>query len=72
MYYKKFFDGVELLEGFCNTKTISHPSKNDAIETYKERLHYKSKDNRILCDLAKYKLITMHSSTNPKNFKSLF
>ena len=72
MYYKKFFDGVELLEGFCNTKTISHPLKNDAIKTYEERLHYKNEDNRILCDLAKYKLITMHSSTNPKNFKSLY
>lgn len=72
MYYKKFFDEVEVLEGFCNAKTISHPLKNDAIKTYKERLHYKNEDNQILCDLAKYKLITMHSSTNPKNFKNLY
>lgn len=72
MYYKNFFDEVELLEGFYNDKTIPHPLKNDAIKTYKERLHYKKEDNPILHDLAKYKLITMHSSTNPKNFKSLF
>lgn len=72
MYYKKFFDEVEFIEGFYNTKTISHPLKNDGINTYKDRLHYKNEDNQILGDLSKYKLITMHSSTNPKNFKSLF
>lgn len=72
MYYKKFFDEVEFIEGFYNTKTISHPLKNDAINTYKDRLHYKNEDNQILGDLSKYKLITIHSSTNPKNFKSLF
>lgn len=72
MYYKKFFDEVEFIEGFYNTKTISHPLKNEAIKTYKDRLHYKNEDNQILGDLSKYKLITIHSSTNPKNFKSLF
>jgi len=72
MYYKTFFNEVEFLEGFYNTKTISHPLKNEAIKTYSDRLDYKNEDNQILGDLSKYKLITMHSSTNPKNFKSLF
>lgn len=72
LYYKKFFEDVKLIEGFYSIKTISHPLKNDAIQIYKERLNYKNEGNQILCDLAKYKLITIHSSTNPKNFKSLF
>jgi len=72
VYYKRFFEGIKLIEGFYNDKTIFHPLKNDAIKIYKERLDYKKVDKLILCDLAKYKLITIHSATNPKNFKSLF
>lgn len=72
IYYKKFFEKVELLEGFYNTKTINHPLKEEALKTYEERIIYKKKGNQILNDFSKYKLITMHSSTNPKNFRNLF
>lgn len=72
IYYKNFFEKVELLEGFYNTKTINHPLKEEALKTYEERITYKKKGNQILNDFSKYKLITMHSSTNPKNFRNLF
>lgn len=72
LYYKNFFEKVEFLEGFYNTKTINHPLKEEALKTYKERIEYKNIDDQILNNFSKYKLITMHSSTNPKNFKKIF
>lgn len=72
LYYKDFFESIEFLEGFYNTKTIFHPLKNDALKIYEERIEYKEKGDKILNNFSKYKLITMHSSTNPKNFKNLF
>lgn len=71
-YYKKFFDKVEIIEGFYSLKTIRHPLEKYAKEIYKERLNYKEDNNKLMESLSKFKLITIHSSTNAKRFKTLF
>lgn len=72
LYYKKFFHEIEILEGFYSKKTIKHPLKQRAMEIYKKRLNAKANNNQIEASLCKYQLITMHSSTNPKRFKTLY
>ncbi len=70
-YYSKFFLDIDILEGFISKKTISHPLKYYAVKLYKDRLKYKKEGNHIMQEFCKFKLITIHSSTNPKRFKSL-
>ena len=69
-YYKKIFENIEIIEGFYSEKNIEHPLKKDAQEIYEHRLKTKG-NNNTLANLLKFKLITMHSSTNPKRFKIL-
>lgn len=72
LYYKSYFNEIEILEGFYSKKTISHPLKKYAKNIYQERLRYKKEDNKLMSNYSKYKLITIHSATNPKRFKTLF
>lgn len=72
LYYQKFFYKYEILEGFCTNKSINHPLKQYAVDTYNDRLRYKREGNNVLANLAKYKLITIHSATNSKRFKTLY
>jgi hypothetical protein len=72
LYYKKFFHKIEILEGFYSKKTIKHPLKKRALEIYNKRLNAKENNNQIEASLFKYQLITMHSSTNPRRFKTLY
>ncbi len=71
-YYKSFFNDIEIIEGFYTKKEIDHPLKEYAKNIYKERLRYKAEGNTLMNDLCKYKLITIHSSTNAKRFKTLY
>ena len=71
-YYMNFFEEVEIVEGFYSDKTMEHPLKKYAQRTYEERLHYKSINNETMNNLCKYKLITIHSATNSKRFKTLY
>ena len=71
-YYKRFFNDIEIIEGFYSKNEIDHPLKEYAQNLYKERLRYKTEGNTLMNDLCKYKLITIHSSTNAKRFKKLY
>lgn len=71
-YYKQFFDEIEIIEGFFSKKVINHPLKDFAKEIYKKRLEYKEMNNEILSNLMKLKLITIHSSSNPRKYKQSF
>jgi len=71
-YYKKFFENIIILEGFISKNTIKHPLRNHALKTYSERLKFKNRNDSIQSDLSKFKLITIHSATNPKRYKILF
>ncbi len=71
-YYKKFFNNIEIIEGFYSKKEIDHPLKEYAKNIYKERLKYKSENNTLMNDFCKFKLITIHSSTNAKRFKKMY
>lgn len=71
-YYMQYFEDIEILEGFYSKKTIQHPLKKFALDTYKDRFRYKKKQDDILSDYCKFRLITIHSSTNPKKFKTIY
>ncbi len=71
-YYKNFFNGIEILEGFYSKSTINHPLKEYAKKIYEDRLQYKEEENQLMNDYCKYRLISIHSSTNPKRFKILY
>jgi hypothetical protein len=72
IYYSKFFDDIEILEGFYTKKEIVHPLKEYALSIYNDRLKYKAAGDQLMNDFCKYKLITIHSSTNTKRFKNLY
>jgi len=71
-YYYKFFNEISIIEGFYSEKTIKHPLIRYAKNLYQQRLRYKNDINHILHDLCKFKLITIHSSTNQKKFKTVY
>jgi len=67
-YYQKFFQNIEIIEGFYNHSEIEHPLKTYAQNLYKTRIDYKKINNTVMSNLTKLKLITIHSATNPKKF----
>ena len=71
-YYKIFFNSIEVLEGFYSKTTIKHPLKEYAKKIYIDRLRYKEEKNKLMNDYCKYRLISIHSATNPKRFKSVY
>jgi len=71
-YYQTFFENIEIIEGFFSLKSVEHPLKKTAKNIYNDRLKYKEHNNDIMSSLSKYKLITIHSSTNQKRFKVLY
>lgn len=72
IYYSKFFDVTEILEGFFSKKTINHPLIKEAGIIYKERVSLQKRNIDIMSSLCKRKLITMHSATNQKKYKTMF
>lgn len=65
-YYSKFFTDVTILEGFYSKRKIIHPLKKEAEKLYDDRKLYKTNNDIMLSNLTKFKLVTLHSSTNPK------
>lgn len=65
-YYSKFFSYIKIIEGFFSKETILHPLKDEVIKLYNERIYYKNKANYLMANLTKFKLITLHSASNPK------
>lgn len=71
-YYGKFFESIEIIEGFHSNKTIQHPLKKYALQEYDKRLQYKKNKNEIMQNLSKNKLVCIHSASNKKNYKTLY
>jgi len=68
-YYSKFFQALEIIEGFVSEKVIPHPLYKKACHIYKKRIKARKEEKRELSNLYKYQLLTMHSSTNPSRFR---
>lgn len=39
------------------------------MELYNDRIRYKYEANHLMANLTKFKLITLHSASNPKKYK---
>ncbi|CAG9165235.1 hypothetical protein LMG23992_00379 [Cupriavidus laharis] len=68
-YYKKFFCVIEIKEGICSSKTISHPLYNKATSQFSRRKYYKSRLDTIMESYCKVSLQMMHSATNQRVLK---
>ena len=64
-YYSNFFEKYEILEGFYSKKTITHPLLEIGKKIYSTKNKKKEEKNYI-----KFSLITMHSATNKKVYKT--
>lgn len=71
-YYGGFFQEVEVKEGFCSGKTVSHPLLDKANNLYGKRRYYRSRGDAIMENYCKMSLQLMHSATNQKVFKKKF
>jgi hypothetical protein len=71
IFYQKYFGKVEVKEGFISKNSITHPLVSQANLIYSDRLKYKKIGDKIMENISKLHLITMHSSTNQKRFKYL-
>lgn len=70
-YYRKFFDSIEVIEGISSPRTIKHPLFKDAQKLYDNRLRSIRSGSEIAANLYKFKLLSMHSSTNSRRTKHL-
>jgi len=64
-YYKRFFEKHEVIEGVISSNSISHPLFSRATRLYNQRLGFKKNLDSSNELLAKFKLVSMHSVTNP-------
>lgn len=71
-YYGGFFQKVEVKEGFCSGKTVSHPLLDKANSLYGKRKYYRVRDDTVMENYCKMSLQLMHSATNQKVFKKKF
>jgi hypothetical protein len=69
--YQKYFESVEVLEGLCTSKTVSHPLARRAQKIYDARKKYAENNNSVMHDVSKFELLTMHGSTNKIRYKAM-
>ena len=69
-YYKNFFESCELIEGIISDSTVEHPLYKNARRVYKQRIGFKKNLDSSSELLAKFKLVSMHSVTNPVKIKT--
>ena len=69
IHFARFFDAVEVKEGFCSDKTIAHPLAKAAERLYARRRHARSRGDTALEQFCKSSLQLMHSSTNQRKHK---
>lgn len=69
LYFARFFDAVEVKEGFCSARTIAHPLAKAAERMYARRRHARSRGDAALEQFCKSSLQLMHSATNQRHFR---
>lgn len=69
LYYARFFDAVDVKEGFCSRRTIAHPLSKAAERLYARRQHARSRGDETLEKFCKASLQLMHSATNQRQYK---
>jgi len=69
IYIARFFDVVEVKEGFCSRRTIAHPLAKAAERLYARRRHARSRGDAALEQFCKSSLQLMHSATNQRHYK---
>lgn len=71
-YYKSFFQEVDVKEGFCSNRTLTHPLLDNALSLYTRRRYFKSRGDEVMQNYCKMSMQLMHSSTNQKVFKTKY
>lgn len=69
IYYSKFFKSVDIHEGYCTTKTVSHPLLKKSIKYYAKRRQHKMISDSVMESFYKMSLQLMHSATNQKVYR---
>ncbi len=67
LHFARFFDAVEVKEGFCSRRAIAHPLAKAAERLYARRRHARSRGDSALEQFCKSSLQLMHSATNQRN-----
>ena len=67
LHFARFFDAVEVKEGFCSHRAIAHPLAKAAERLYARRRHARSRGDDALEQFCKSSLQLMHSSTNQRH-----
>lgn len=67
LHFARFFDAVDVIEGFCSRRTIAHPLAKAAERLYARRRHARSRGDDALEQFCKSSLQLMHSATNQRN-----
>lgn len=66
LHFTRFFESVEVKEGFYSHKTIEHPLSKAAESLYARRRHARSRGDDVLEQFCKSSLQLMHSATNQR------
>lgn len=69
LHFARFFEGVEVKEGFCSRRVIAHPLAKAAERLYAQRRHARSRGDAALEQFCKSSLQLMHSATNQRKYK---
>ncbi|MDQ2821763.1 MAG: hypothetical protein M3Y65_15445 [Pseudomonadota bacterium] len=70
VYFAPFFEGVELLEGLCSPRTISHPLGEDGRALYGQRMYHRRRGDTLRENFCKIAMQHMHSATNQKRYRT--
>ena len=66
VYFSTFFSEVEVLEGFCSSRTIAHPLLKKAVHLYGQRLYHRRRGDQLKENMCKASMQHMHSASNQK------
>lgn len=67
LHFARFFDAVDVKEGFCSRRAIAHPLAKAAERLYARRRHARSRGDDALEQFCKSSLQLMHSATNQRH-----
>lgn len=67
LHFARFFDAVDVKEGFCSSRAILHPLAKAAERLYARRRHARSRGDCALEQFCKSSLQLMHSATNQRS-----
>lgn len=67
LHFERFFDAVDVKEGFCSRRAIAHPLAKAAERLYARRRHARSRGDDALEQFCKSSLQLMHSATNQRH-----